>query len=309
MKRITLFLVTLVIALGCLGQSAKYQDYITRYRALAIDQMRRYSIPASITMAQALLESGAGTSSLAVKGHNHFGIMAHHDWTGPVMLRDDDAPNEKFRVYAFDEQSYEDHSLFLMRGRRYASLFNLSVTDYKGWANGLKAAGYATSPTYASKLIQIIEDYNLVELDQEALGKKNYPKPQTVIHQPQTTITPSATPAAHSISIRNKNFYIRAIQGDTYASIAKEYGVSERKLRNYNEVDKHYQLKAGDIVYFHKKQKRAEKIYKKKYHVLQPGESLYLVSQLYGVRLKTLYIVNKYSPDHTPKVGDYVRLR
>lgn len=299
-----------LVAICSFGQSAKYQSYISKYRHLAIAQMREHNIPASITMAQGLLESGAGTSTLAVKGHNHFGIKAHNDWTGPVMLKDDDAPDEKFRVYTRDEQSYEDHSLFLKRGRRYASLFNLSVTDYKGWAYGLKAAGYATSPTYATKLIQIIEDYNLTSLDQEALGRHHVkPVVSQTTTPPVNTADPLATSGQRPIHFNNRNYYIVARAGDTFELLAKEYDVSARKLRHYNEVDKSYKLQAGDMVYFEKKQKKAAKEYKKKYHVLQTGESLYKVAQLYGVRLKTLYNINRYAPDHAPKVGDRIRLR
>ena len=287
------------------GQQTKYQAYISKYRNIAIKQMREHGIPASITMAQGLLESAAGTSLLATKGHNHFGIKAHNDWTGPVMLCDDDAPNERFRVYAHDEHSYEDHSLFLRRGKRYASLFNLSITDYKGWAYGLKAAGYATNPNYAVQLIRIVENYNLTALDKEALGK-HYAK--------------TAASSAHSsssfgiggqreIRYNNRNYYIIARSGDTFESIAKEYGVSARRLRRNNEVDKHHKLTAGDIVYFEKKQTKAAKIYKKMYYTLKSGESLYLVSQKFGMRLKTLYSINKFSPDHTPMVGERIRLR
>ena len=307
MKRLFCIAVMLCSVAAAMAQNAKYLAYISKFRSIAIEQMRLHGVPASITMAQGLLESGAGTSTLAVKGHNHFGIKAHNDWSGPVMLRDDDAPNEKFRVYAHDEQSYEDHSLFLKKGRRYASLFTLPVTDYKGWATGLKAAGYATSPTYAAKLIQIIEDYNLAALDQEALGKwAPVAKPSTTTHRP---VVNNAAQSSHSIGINNRNYYIVARAGDTFESLAKEYGLSARKLRRNNEVDRHHQLKVGDIVYFEKKQKRADKIYKRKYHMLQAGESLYLVSQKYGMRLKTLYSVNKYTSDHTPKVGDRIRLR
>ena len=303
-----MFIVVMLCSVAAaMAQNAKYQAYISKFRDLAIAQMREHNIPASITMAQGLLESGAGTSLLAVKGHNHFGIKAHNDWTGPVMLRDDDAPNEKFRVYSRDEQSYEDHSLFLRRGKRYASLFNLSITDYKGWAHGLKAAGYATSPTYAAKLIQIIEDYNLTELDQAALGKKHHAKPVQAVTTP--SVPQALSHGQHNICFNNRNYYIVARPGDTFESLAKEYGVSARKLRRNNEVDKHHQLSAGDIVYFEKKQKRADKIYKKKYHALQAGESLYGISQKYGMRLKTLYTINKLEPGYTSKVGDRIRLR
>lgn len=302
-----------MISLSSFGQSEKFINYIKTYKNLAIQQMREHNIPASITMAQGILESAAGTSPLATKGKNHFGIKAHNDWTGPVMLKDDDAPNEKFRVYAFVEDSYTDHSLFLCSGRRYASLFQLPITDYKGWAYGLKAAGYATNPTYAEKLIQLIEDYNLADLDQEALNKK-HPTPAVVTTTttfPQNTTLPPTQigKSARAIAFCNKNYYIIAQPGDTYRLIADEYDVSERKLRKNNEVDKRYQLKAGDIVYFDKKQTKAHKSFKRKYHVMQPGESLYSVSQKYGMRLKTLYKVNRFTPDHSPVVGEKVRLR
>lgn len=286
------------------GQQTKYQAYISKYRNIAIKQMREHGIPASITMAQGLLESAAGTSLLATKGHNHFGIKAHNDWTGPVMLRDDDAPNERFRVYAHDEHSYEDHSLFLRRGKRYASLFNLSITDYKGWAYGLKAAGYATNPNYAVQLIRIVENYNLTALDQEALGKHYAKTAASSAH-----ISSSDDGGQREIRYNNRNYYIIARSGDTFESIAKGYGVSARRLRRNNEVDKHHKLTAGDIVYFEKKQTKAAKIYKKMYYTLKSGESLYSVSQKFGMRLKTLYSINKFSPDHTPMVGERIRLR
>lgn len=295
----------LFVVLVASGQQAKYQAYINKYRDIAIKQMREHGIPASITMAQGLLESAAGTSLLATKGHNHFGIKAHRDWTGPVMLRNDDAPNERFRVYAHDEHSYEDHSLFLRRGQRYASLFTLPITDYKGWAYGLKAAGYATNPHYAVQLITIVENYNLTALDQEALGK-HYAKSVAGMAQ---SASANGAAAQREIRYNNRNYYIIARAGDTFESIAKEYGISAHRLRRNNEVDRHHQLSAGDIIYFEKKQTKAAKIYKKKYYVLQSGESLYLVSQKFGMRLKTLYSINKFSPDHTLTVGERIRLR
>ena len=146
-----------------------YWSYIDQYKGLAIEQMRKYHIPASITLAQGLLESGAGRSSLATKANNHFGIKVSGNWTGPYVLKNDDAPNEKFRKYKSAKDSYEDHSKFL-QGRRYQGLFQLKITDYRGWAKGLKAAGYATSPTYAESLIRIIEMYNLYQFDSEVVG-------------------------------------------------------------------------------------------------------------------------------------------
>ena len=147
------------------AQTDPYTAYIERYKTLAVQQMYKYGIPASITLSQGLLESGAGKSLLAAKANNHFGIKAGPSWTGPVMLKDDDAVGEKFRVYPNVLASYEDHSLFLSRGRRYASLFTLERDDYKGWAHGLKSAGYATNPRYAHLLIGLIERYGLHRYD------------------------------------------------------------------------------------------------------------------------------------------------
>ena len=146
------------------GVSQQYLNYIERYKGMAVDQMLRYKIPASITLAQGLLESGAGTSTLARKANNHFGIKCGRAWKGPYILQDDDARNEKFRKYRSVEESYEDHSRFLQQAR-YSSLFELSPKDYKGWARGLKRCGYATNPRYASLLIDLIERYDLDQYD------------------------------------------------------------------------------------------------------------------------------------------------
>lgn len=289
------------------GQSEKYRSYIAKYSDIAISQMRKYKVPASITMAQGLLESGAGTSTLAVKGNNHFGIKCHSDWRGPYMLRTDDAPNEKFRVYKSVEDSYEDHSRFLAERRRYSALFSLSITDYKGWARGLKAAGYATSPTYATNLIKIIENYNLTELDKQGLSK-HHGRHHKDVRQISQTSTVMPTPS-HVVGMNNRNYYVVAKAGDTYKSIAIEFETSERRLRKYNEVDKRYVLKEGDIVYLQKKERRAHKSLKNQYYILQSGESLYDVSQKYGMRLKTLYKVNGFSRDHVPVVGERIKLR
>lgn len=315
--RLTRLVALLLAACFCVPgfcQREKYERYITKFQDLAIAQMRKYSIPASITMAQGLLESAAGTSTLATMAHNHFGIKVSGNWTGPYVLRNDDAPNEKFRKYARDEDSYEDHSLFLVRGRRYESLFKLSITDYRGWAYGLKAAGYATSPTYATNLIQIIEDYKLTELDQKALSK-HHPSPAKDVNSVQNTTMVVSTPvqtasrAAHSIGVNNGSFYVIALSGDTYKSIAQEYDMSARKLRRYNEVNSKHVLNAGEIVYLEKKSSKAHKSYKHTYYELKAGESLYSVSQSFGVRVKTLYKLNGYAPEHQPRVGDKIRIR
>ena len=268
---------------------------------MAVEQMDRYGIPASITMAQALLESRAGMSPLATKGHNHFGIKCGTSWSGPYMLMNDDAQNEHFRVYDNDKSSYDDHSLFLLNSRRYASLFQLRKTDYKGWAYGLKAAGYATNPNYAVNLIQIIEDYNLTELDNLTMGSmRRQTKHQKEIEKQSDT---------HEVWMCNRNFYTIARSGDTFKSLSREMGVSQRKLRKYNELPHHSELHPGDIIFFEKKQKNADKDYSQVYHRMKADESLYDLSQRYGMRLQTLYDINHLSEDYAPSEGDLILIR
>ncbi|MDD7247737.1 MAG: glucosaminidase domain-containing protein [Prevotellaceae bacterium] len=292
-----LLLLVAVQAFPQLRQNSAYKDYIRKYKDIAIEQMLKHDIPASITLAQGLLESGAGRSSLATQGNNHFGIKCH-DWTGASMRRDDDARNECFRVYRNARESYEDHSLFLKK-KRYANLFRLRRTDYKGWAKGLKACGYATNPQYASRLIDIIETY---ELDK-------YDKARTFDHfiaKHEGTVLDGF--AAHTIDYRNKNYFVVARRGDTFASIGKEYDVSARKLARYNERNKKDVLQDGDIVYLKKKRSSAEKIYKRRPHVVKAGESMYDIAQKYGIRLKYLYKKNKLQPDYMPRVGDVLKV-
>ena len=303
-----LHIILFASALGCpsvlSGQvktNAVYQQYIEIYKELAIEQMKKYSIPASITLAQGLLESSAGRSTLATMGNNHFGIKCH-DWTGPTMLRDDDAPNECFRVYNNPRASYEDHSKFLQRPR-YQSLFRLKVTDYKGWANGLKACGYATSPTYAQKLINLIEAYQLYQYDTQKTVNTF-----VLNHSVTSAKIELKGQQPHRLYSYNKNYYIIARNGDTFASLSKELGISAFKLARYNERDAVEMLADGDVVYLMKKQKHAVKEYRGRYHVVKNGESLYSIAQHYGVRLSRLYIWNLLSPDYSVKVGDKLYL-
>ena len=237
------------------------------------------------------LESGAGKSTLARKSNNHFGIKCGGDWTGRTVRHDDDARNECFRAYKHPRDSYEDHSKFLKGRSRYASLFKLKITDYKGWAHGLKKAGYATDPRYAYRLIDIIELYELHKYDTKDGIKwmKEFPNP----HQPY---------------LANDLLYIVVRPGDTFKKLSKEFDISQRKLRKYNDLYKGYVLKPGDIIYLDKKHRRADKEHI--IHVVRGGESMYSISQKYGIRLKNLYKMNKMKPeDPSPKVGDILRLR
>ena len=279
-----------------------YQTYINQYKDLAIEQMLRYRIPASITLAQGLFESSAGRSDLVRQGNNHFGIKCH-DWIGPTQYHDDDARGECFRVYRDARDSYEDHSKFLARQPRYSRLFQLSQTDYKGWARGLKACGYATNPQYANKLIQIIELYKLFDYD-KAKRYDRFMASHSGTDQPI-----NGQGLLHPIYLFNGNYYLYAREGDTFKALGKEVGISWRKLARYNERDKHDVLKKGDIIYLKKKRKKAPKQYKRRPHVVQPGESMYTISQKYGMRMKYLYKKNHLSSDYRLRIGDRLRVR
>ncbi len=278
-----------------------YQLYINQYKDLAIREMLQYRIPASITLAQAVFESGAGRSRLAMLGNNHFGIKCH-DWTGRTIAEDDDALGECFRAYDHPLQSFEDHSKFLVSSSRYRKLFSLSMEDYRGWAHGLKACGYATNPRYANKLIELIELYKLYVYDSARSydhAMVEYSGNQTVVNQ--------AKPL-HPIAIFNKNYYIRARRGDTFKLIGEEIGVSYKKIAKYNERDKDDTLTEGEIIFLKKKRKKAPKAFKNRPHVVKDGESLYIIAQIYGMRLSSLYKLNDFTPDHTIHVGDVVRV-
>ena len=294
-----------VACTGVLAQmkwNQRYQTYINQYRDLAIEQMLKFKIPASITLAQGLLESGAGYSELATKGNNHFGIKCH-GWTGRKTYHDDDEAQECFRAYNNVYESYEDHSLLLSRQPRYRSLFSLDGDDYKGWAHGLKKCGYATSPTYAQKLIGIIELYKLQQYDKA----KKYDR---FMESRTYKDSPSAKGGIlHPIHRYNKNYYIVVKQGDTFRSLGKELGLSYRKIAKYNERNKRDKLVVGETIYLKKKQKKADKTYKNRPHTVKPGDSMYSIAQYYGMRVKSLYKKNGLSPDYVPKVGDKLRVR
>jgi LysM repeat protein len=272
------------------SRSKQYEAYIKEYREIAVEEMKRYHIPASITLAQGLLESGAGQGTLARKSNNHFGIKCGSDWDGKTVKHDDDARNECFRVYKNPEDSYRDHSKFLAGRSRYASLFKLKITDYKGWARGLKKAGYATNPRYAEQLIGIIELYDLHKYDTKGGLKwmKENPNP----HQP---------------FIANGLLYIKVRAGDDWKSLSKEFDISQKKLRKFNDLYKGYELQLGDILYLKKKNRKAGKEYV--VHELKAGESMHSVSQRYGIRLERLYKMNRMKPEDEVRPGMILRLR
>ena len=300
-----------LIALACclmvvLSASAQrkltsYNNYIKQYAPLAVEQMKRHNVPASITLAQGLLESGAGMSTLSVKSNNHFGIKCGSGWRGRSVRANDDAPNECFRAYRKVEDSYEDHSLFLVGNQRYASLFMLKKTDYKGWARGLKKAGYATDPSYANKLITIIETYDLYKYDNDGMSKREARKWQKLLKKKPWLANP------HEVLIANGLAYVVARDGDTFQLLGGEFDISWKKLVKYNDLQRDYTLEEGDVIYLKEKNKKtvADVIY----HEVREGDSMHSISQIYGVRLKTLYKLNVMADDHIPEVGERVWLK
>ena len=277
-----------------------YLNYIAQYKDLAIEEMRQNHIPASITLAQGLIESAAGQSKLATQANNHFGIKCH-DWQGRSITADDDALAECFRAYDNPRQSFKDHSLFLRNNGRYARLFQLAPDDYRGWAYGLKNCGYATNPLYGDKLIEIIELYQLYQYD----NARSYDRYMANIYDAQNR---AVVPQPHIVRMYNKNYYIVAREGDTFKLIAKEAGVSWRKLARYNEIDRHARLHEGDIIYLEKKQKHAIKAFKHVPHIVKAGESMYTIAQMYGIRIKNLYKMNRMKPEDGIRVGQSLRV-
>ena len=264
-------------------------EYISAWKMVAIEQMNVHGIPASITLAQGILESGNGNSKLAKEGNNHFGIKCH-GWEGDKMYQDDDAKNECFRVYKNAKESYLDHSSFLKQHQRYAFLFNYKSTDYKNWAKGLKDAGYATSATYAEALIKLIEDEKLNQYDtQKGLSPIASTQNSFVFHSHQQNINPNG--------VR----YVVAKKGDTFFRISQELGISTSLLRRYNNFHPNKEsLVPGDIIYT---QPKCWKSKTEKQLILKEKKTLREISQEKGIRLKTLLRKNNsITPDqHLPK--------
>lgn len=299
-------------------------DYIAKYKDIAIKNMKSHGIPASITLAQGCLESGDGLSDLAVKANNHFGIKCHKDWDGPTFYKKDDDPGKScFRKYRRAEESYKDHSDFLRYRDRYASLFDLKITDYKGWAYGLKKAGYATNPKYPQLLIKIIEDYELYKYDigyrgEDAVKGDKVTKDDIVPPSPhQLEAVKRLIPTKSSIwykysqnrplYIRNGVTYVIANGGDTYSSIAQEYNLFTNELLRFNDLRGDREIAPGTVVYIEKKKKRALKHLD--YHIVEGDEDLYDLSQRYAVQLEMLMEYNdkKSIDDVSPDEVIYLR--
>ncbi len=305
-RRFLAFLAFAAASLCCFAQGTQqiYWNYVNRYSDMAVDQMQRYGIPASITLAQGLCESGAGQSRLATEAHNHFGIKVGTGWTGKYIVIADDRPDDRFRVYRTDDESYEDHSRFLSRQPRYRSLFSLSHTDYRGWAHGLKRCGYATNPRYAEMLIGVIERYNLTQFDSRTSGRYHAHTSTQAEAEAESSFF-----AEHIVYKNNGCYMIVANVGDTWENVARETGTKPWRLLQYNDLPADYQMRTGDVVYLQKKKRKADRQFRHQPHTVQPGESMYSISQRYGIRLASLYKMNKLNTDYEPQVGDLLRVR
>ena len=301
-----LFIISTFILPGKVtSQQITRQEYIDQYRDWAIDEMKRSGIPASIKLAQGMLESNNGNSTLATKGNNHFGIKCH-DWKGKSIRQDDDKRNECFRKYKSARDSYIDHTNFLMNGPRYSSLFELDQTDYKGWAKGLKKAGYATSPTYASALIRIIEENELHQFDSGKIRRNIIDDTKTIAEV--TDIDGFEIEIDHrKILIRNRIDYIIVKEGDTYQSLTRELEMMPYELAQYNEIPRDSRLEKGHVLYLQPKRGKASVEFS--HHTVEAGETMYDISQMYGIKLKKLCKLNLMNPGEEPAPGDEIHLR
>lgn len=318
-KKILLLIIPIIIV-SCKVQqvsdsSVKYtslsrQNYIENYKDLAINEMKRTGIPASIKLAQAMLESDNGNSTLARKANNHFGVKCHNSWKGGTIYHDDDKKGECFRRYKTVYESYIDHSDFIVNGRRYSFLFEHDPTDYKSWARGLQKAGYATSRTYANLLIKIIEDNQLYVFDRG--GTLNFTSNEENEHdsdQVNLADVDNFTVQINKHKVYNKNRidYIIVKKGDTFKSLTEEFELLSWELYKYNELEEGAALNEGQILYLQPKRNRAEHGFD--FHTVSEGETMYKISQMYGIKLKKLYEKNRMKMDTEPEPGQKLWLR
>jgi len=306
---------SLIPARSAFAQNNGYEEavksYISTYREIAIKEMMEYRIPASITMAQGLYESSAGRSRLATEAKNHFGIKCHKEWTGKTFTQDDETKNECFRKYSNPEESFRDHSWFLSSRDRYKPLFKLEITDYKGWATGLQTCGYATNPQYASRLIKTIENYHLYQLDVADFSLVVNDSIASLLDSIRATGVAATFdvfaegPGKRIVYLNNGLQFIIFRENDNIKNVAKAFHISERKIRKFNDMKKNAPLVPGQMVYLEPK-KREGAIAQ---HIVKPGETLYLLSQTYGIQLDQLYKINNLKTGRPVKQGQKILLR
>lgn len=329
MKKITFILLLLLLSITKLwSQETNSQAYIERYKLMAIHEMLIYKIPASITMAQAILESSNGESKLAKKANNHFGIKCHLDWKGKTFIKDDDKKDECFRVYEHAEESYRDHSIFLAKAGRYASLFKLEPHDFVSWAKGLRETGYATDTAYPTKITSLINRYELFDLDEvnEELylqllekAKKSYLRSESkdtaffntyylikISEIPNNTNNLSvSTNKKHEIKLRNNVKYIITEKDDNVEGLAKEFGLFPKMLYKYNDLKTGTNLNQNQLIYLQPKRNKAIE----KSHTVKESDTYWSISQQYGIKLSKLLILNGITENTALATGQELNLR
>lgn len=288
------------------------QEYIDQYKSMAVKEMLQSGVPASITLSQGILESGDGNSMLAQKANNHFGIKCHGQWNGEKFYMDDDSKGECFRVYESVFDSYKDHSEFLRTRDRYSDLFKLERTDYKGWAHGLKKAGYATNPKYPDLLIKIIEENDLHQYDgmnsapnepKKVISQEEKPKPRRGKLANESEFTVGMGSNIHTSKNRIK--YIVAHEGSTFESFERNFDIRKWQLTRYNDLKDNHKFTEGEIVYLQPKRGKAQE----EFHIVVMGETMRDISQQHGIKLKKLYRKNRMEPGTQPVAGQKLYLR
>ena len=312
MKRILIALCLLPALLGlAAGDDTPQERYVKKYADMAVQEMIRSGVPASITLAQGMLESGNGQSRLATQGNNHFGIKCHKGWEGKTMYHDDDAKGECFRVYKSVADSYKDHSDFLRYRDRYKFLFDLERTDYKGWAYGLKKAGYATDPGYPAKLIKYIEDYHLDRFDVlEKAEEVEVPLPPHQIEAPVAAMSNEVFnfPLTRELYSINGVPFVYALEGETYKSIAKYYHLFHKEILRFNDLKKDQELLPGTVVYLSYK-KNHSPAGLDKYIVAEDGEDFHAICQRFALKEKAVLKLNGLKKAPELREGDEIKLR
>lgn len=315
----------LIALLFCLNlpaqQSELVKNYISQYKDLAIAEMQRTGVPASIKLAQGINETMAGTSDLVLRSNNHFGIKCKSNWTGETVKHDDDARGECFRKYPSPENSFRDHSDFLRGNQRYAFLFELDPTDYSGWAWGLKKAGYATNPRYAMALIRTIEDYGLQEYTLIAMGRiQSKENPLVVTEQPgmsgngttTAVIIPDVSPVPavpgpdypKGVFKINETKVVYVPKGTSYLALAREYDVDLSKIFEFNEIPRSEEVDRDRLVYLQRKRKTGNS----EFHTVRPGESLHDIAQNEAIRIESLMELNWLRKGDVPAIGEQLSL-
>ena len=327
MKQLVYLLITLLSVTSLHAQNISIEEYINTFKEIAIREMIRTGVPASITLAQGIVETESGNSKLVKKSNNHFGIKCKETWTGPTVSHDDDARGECFRKYENAEQSYIDHSDFLRTRKHYDFLFGLDPADYKAWAYGLKKAGYATNPAYPQMLIKYIEKYHLNDYSLIALGKKKPNEPvfakaeqpfstslQQPITQAQVQQTSDVVKKANQKPVVNypsgqfkinETKVVYATKGTPFLAIAQKYNVQLKWLFDFNDLKEAEVLQEDQLIFLQRKRL----VGANPFHIVATGETLYDIAQVQGIRLEALLKLNQIPNNKQPLAGEQLYLQ